>query len=297
MPTPTRSLAPAYAALILAAFSFSTNWIVGRGLSDNMPPAATSFWRWFFATLPILPFAIGPLRRDWPIIRANFRLLVVLSALGVGFFQLFAYWGLRYTLATNGALLNSGLPIFVALISALFYGERMSARVALGVGVSLIGVVTIIVRGDLDTLFALEFNRGDLLIVVAMIIWALYSIRLRERPAGLSTISFMSFSFIVGMLLTGAFFLIELALGHSGNYSPKTWAGLAWLGFVPSLVAYFCWNYGVQRLGAPRAGVFAHLIPVFAATLAMLLLDERPQVYHFVGFALVLLGIWLSARR
>lgn len=297
MPTPTRSLAPAYAALVLAAFSFGTNWIVGRGLSDNVPPFAISFWRWFFAALPLAPFAIGPMRRDWPIIRANFRLLVILSVLGVGVFQLFSYWGLRYTLATNGALLNSGVPIFVVLISALVYGERMSARIALGVGISLIGVVAIILRGDVDTLFTLGFNRGDLLILVAMVSWAFYSIRLRERPAGLSTVSFMTFSFVVGMLLTGLFFLLELALGQYGNYSPKVWAGLVWVGLVPSLVAYFCWNYGVARLGAPRAGPFAHLIPVFAAILAMIFLDERPQTYHFAGFALVLLGIWVSARR
>jgi drug/metabolite transporter (DMT)-like permease len=295
-PLTAASIAP-YAALVLSSLAFSTNWIVGRGLSTEVPPTAISFWRWFFAFVPLIPFAIGPVRREWPIIRAQWRILLILAVLGVGLFQVFAYWGLRYTTATNGALLNSAVPVIVIILGALFYSQKMSARIALGVAVSMAGVITIIVRGDPTILLSLEFNRGDLLILGAMIFWALYSIRLKERPAGLSTISFMATTFAIGVALTGVLALIEYGYGLRGRYTPNVWAGLAWIGFGPSLIAYSCWTYGVSRIGAARAGVYAHLIPVFAAILAMIFLSENPQAYHLIGFALVLAGIWLTSRK
>lgn len=287
----------AYAALAIAAWGFGSNWIVGRGLADEVPPAATAFWRWFAACLPLAPFCIAPIRRDAALIRRSWRKLVLLGILGVGFFQLFIYWGLRYTTATNGALLNSAVPMLIIVISTLAYGTRFTWSVALGVLVSAAGVVMIIVRGDASALAALQFNPGDLLILVAMVFWALYSIQLRTRPAGLHDLSFLGATFAVGLVMTGVMFAIEMALGYRGRYSPQVIAQLAWIGLVPSLLAYFCWNFGVKRIGAARAGVFAHLIPVFAAAMAIAFLGEELQAYHFLGFALVLGGIALSNRR
>jgi drug/metabolite transporter (DMT)-like permease len=276
----------AYSALVLSALSFGSNWIVGRGLAEDIPPMATSFWRWTVAFIGLLPFAIKPMLRDAAEIRRAWRIIVLLSLLGVGLFQALAYWGLQFTSATNGALLNSSVPILVVILSTLFFGAKLTWPIAIGVTVSMIGVVTIIMRGDLEVLLNLRVNVGDLMILVAMVIWALYSIGLRWRPANLHRLSFLGASFGLGVLITGVLFLIEWLLGYRGNYR----------GEFPSLVAYFCWNIGVDSIGANRAGVFAHLIPVFAAILAMIFLGERPQTYHFAGFALVLLGIWLSNR-
>jgi drug/metabolite transporter (DMT)-like permease len=296
MSAPPRSNALAYAALAFAAFSFGTNWIVGRGIAQEIPPAAITFWRWFFANALLLPFCLGRLRRDAPILRASWRVILVLALLGVGLFQLFAYGGLRFTTATNGALLNSAVPIFVVILGTLFFGHRLTPGIAIGVLLSLAGVVTIIVRGDLGVLLALGFNKGDLLVIAGMVVWAFYTIGLKWRPAGLDNLSFLGATFLIGFAFSGIAFAIEMALGFHGRYTREIWIALAALGLFPSLVAYLCWNYGVSRIGASRAGVFSHLIPVSAALMAIGFLGERLELFHFVGFALVLAGIYLTNR-
>ena len=297
-PSPSKHRrAVAYGALVLAALGFASNWIVGRGLSTEVPPVATAFWRWVAAFCGLLPFAIKPVLRDWAEIRRAWRVIALLAFLGVGLFQVLAYWGLRYTTATNGALLNSSVPMLVVILSWAFFGLKMTWPIALGVLVSSIGVVVIVIHGDLDVLVGLRVNAGDLIILVAMMIWALYSIGLKWRPKTLPAVSFLAATFAIGVMITGGLFAIELAMGIHGRYTPQTIAGLIWIGLFPSLLAYFCWNIGVDGIGASRAGVFAHLIPVFAAILAMAILGERLETYHLVGFALVLAGIWLSNRQ
>lgn len=294
---PRLHLALAYGALILSSLSFASNWIVGRGLAESVPPVATAFWRWTVACIVLAPFAIGPLRRDIGLLVRSWRIVLLLAVLGVGLFQILAYWGLRSTTATNGALLNSSIPMLVVILSVLFFGLRLTWTMAAGVLLSLAGVITIIIRGDADVLIGLRFNRGDMLILAAMMIWALYTIALRWRPANLNQVSLLAATFGIGWAITAVFYALELAFGIHGHYDRAAVAGLVWIGVFPSLVAYFCWSIGVAAVGAARAGVFSHLIPVFAALLAMGILGERLQGYHLAGFALVVVGIALSNRR
>ena len=289
-------LVRAYFALTVAAFSFATNWIVGRGLAEDVPPSAVAFWRWSFALLLLAPVAIGPLWRDRAIIAAHWRILVFLGVMGAGVFQVLVYWGLRYTTATNGALLNAALPILIAVFSAVLFRQRLAMRMVAGIGISIVGVVLLIVRGDWNTLARLDFNIGDLLVFAAIAIWAIYSIGLKWRPKALSERGFLGAIFVIGVVSTGMCAGVEWLAGYRGHYTPLNWLRLAWLGLFPSLIAYVCWNYGVARIGAARAGVFSHLIPVFAALLAITLLGERLHLYHLVGFALVLGGIVLGNR-
>lgn len=287
----------AYLALAGSSLAFASNWIVGRGLAGHVPPVATAFWRWTVACALLAPFAIGPIVRDRAVLARHWKIIALLALLGVGLFQILAYWGLRTTTATNGALLNASVPMMVVILGWAFFGERLHWRIALGVLISAIGVTVIIVRGDANVLRGLAFDRGDLLILAAMLIWALYTIALRWQPRGLHRLSVLGATFGIGWCLTALAYAGELAAGVHGRYDPATAAALVWIGVFPSLVAYFCWAYGVERVGAARAGVFAHLIPVFAAVLAILLLDERLHAYHLAGFGLVLAGIALANRR
>lgn len=287
----------AYAALVGTTLSFASNWIVGRGLADAVPPVAMAFWRWTVAFVLLAPFAIGPMWRDRAALRRAWPIVTLLAVLGVGLFQMLSYWGLRSTTAINGALLNSSVPVLVAILSALFFGLRLTPTLVAGIALSLAGVVTIIVGGDLDVLLGVRFNRGDLLILLAMVIWALYTIALRYKPADLHPLSFLGSTFAIGWAITAICYALELAAGVHGRYDAAVVGGLVWIGVFPSLVAYLCWNYGVARVGAARAGIFSYLIPVFAAVLSIVFLGERPQPFHAAGFALVIAGIALGNRR
>ena len=168
-----------YLLLTLTPFFWSCNWIVGRGLASDIPPMAMTFFRWFFAVLILAPFAWRELRRDWPIVRRNARMLLFLGVIGVGSHNALAYAGLNYTTATNGVILNSFIPVMIIALSWLFLRERLTRLQVVGVFVSLAGVLAILSQGSLAVLAAFRLNIGDLLVIVSMAIWAVYTICLR----------------------------------------------------------------------------------------------------------------------
>lgn len=293
-PAPRSShIALAYAALTLAAFSFALNWVIGRALADALSPATLTFCRWAAAATILAPFAARAVRAEWPRLVAAAPRLAVFALLGVGGYNFFAYWGMHYTTAMNGALLNALVPTFIVTLSAIFLRERLSSRGWAGVAVSFVGVAFIITRGHLETLLGLALNLGDLLIIAGVAIWAVYSIALRWRPADLSPMAFLAGTMAFGVLFTGTGAAIEQATVGYAHWSPAVLAGVVTLGLFPSVLAYIGWNYGVARIGASRAGIFSNLIPVFGAALSIVFLGETLGLHHAVGMAAVFAGIWL----
>lgn len=286
----------AYAALVASALSFSTNWVVGRALHEAVHPAALALFRWTVAIMLLAPFAARFALRDASRIAANWRRIALFAVLGLGTYNLCAYWGMRYTSATNGSILNALVPVFIVILSAMFLGERLRPRALAGVAISLAGVIAIVTGGSLAALAALDLNRGDVIILAGILVWAIYSIALRWRPAGLHPLSFLIAMMIMAIIYTGALATIEyLVLGPS-EVSPQVLAGVGILGVFPSIVAYICWNYGVTRIGASRAGVFSNLIPVFGTALSIVFLDERIAAYHLIGMLAVFFGVYLAAK-
>lgn len=285
------------AALTLAALAYASNWVIARGLIHAVPPMAMAFWRWSIALVALLALAAPHLRADWPRIREALPRLAVLGVLGTGGFQVLAYWGLQHTTATNAVLLNAAVPLFVMLLAAARLGERLSARQWFGALVSAIGVVVIVLRADPAALASLAFNSGDLFVLGAMLSWAAYTVGVRRRPAGLHPASFLAVLAAAGTAFTALFFAIELAAGARAIVSAATVSALVYLGLVPSVLAYFCWGYGVERLGPSRAGLFSHLVPLFGAALSMIFLGERLHAYHLAGAALIFAGLALASRR
>lgn len=298
-PAPAAALPawPAYAALTLSAFSFALNWVVGRALHDALSPATLAFSRWASALAILAPFAAMPAWRDRARIVAVAPRLVLFAALGIFGYNVLAYWGMHYTTAMNGALLNALVPTFILALSALFLRERLGMRAWAGVAISLAGVVIILTRGHPETLVALGFNAGDLLVLGGVLVWALYSIALRWRPGGLHPLAFLAGTMIAGVAITGAAAAIEQSadLGYA-HWSPAVIAGVLLLGLFPSVLAYICWNFGVARIGAARAGIFSNLIPVFGAALSIAFLGETLGAHHAVGMVAVGAGLWLINR-
>ena len=283
-----------YLLLTLTALFWSGNFVIGRGAQGVLPPLAMAFWRWIVAFCVLLPFALGPMLRERETIVRHWRMLIVLGVLGVGSFNTLVYIGLGSTTATNGLLLNSSIPVLIVTIGWIFFGQRVTARQGLGVAVSLCGVVSIISRGELRQLLELRLNSGDLWAFSAMVSWALYTLLLRRRPADLSAIAFLGITVLIGLLANLPFYIAELASGARASINAASLGAIAYMGVFPSVIAYLFWNRAVAEVGASRAGLFTHLMPVFGSILAYFFLDEQLRLYHFAGFALILGGIALA---
>ena len=291
----TRPVSP-YLLLTLTPFFWACNWIIGRGLSSSVPPMAMTFYRWFFAILIMAPFAWPHVRREWPIVRRNWRIMLLLGVTGVGSHNALAYIGLNYTTAMNGVILNSFIPVMVITLSWIFLRERLTRVQLVGVGVSLTGVLMILTRGSLEVLTSFKLNGGDLLLILAMAMWSIYTIGLRWRPQGLHMLTLLFVLMVIGDLAVLPLFALELAIGRHMVVSPANIAAIVTVALFSSVLAYVFWNQGVTEVGPSVAGLFVHLMPVFGVLLAWLFLDERLALFHVAGIALILSGIGITSR-
>ncbi|MBS7813411.1 DMT family transporter [Roseococcus pinisoli] len=282
--------------LIPPPLFWAGNFIVGRALRHDIPPMTLSFWRWVIALLVLLPFAWRPMRRDlhkyW---RYRWRVLSLSLAGVVGFTSL-VYLGLRSTTAANGLLLNSFIPILIVLFGALFYRQRLRAGQLLGLTLSFAGVLTIVMHGEWSRLASLSFSPGDLTVFCAMVSWAFYTLWLRGIPAEIDRVGLLGMQIMVALAVLGPLSLLEGASGQVATWSAESLGALAYLGLFPSVIAYLLYNLGVARVGAARAGLSIHLIPLFGVVLAVLFLGETVHGYQLLGMATILAGVTCAAR-
>src|SRR6516162_448781 len=286
----------AYLLLSLTSLFWSGNVVLGRFVATYIPPFMLSVIRWGGAFFILLPFAARHLARDWPLIRRHAGLLTLLALTGFSAYNTMAYYGLHFTTAINGLLLQSVAPLFVALWSFVLFRDRLSLRQGAGILLSLAGVIVIVCRGSLEILAAIGFNRGDLLFVIALLIYASYVATLRLRPL-IHPLSFLAVGMGVGAALLLPGMALEIAYGQAIVLDYLSAFSLLYLCIFPSILGYLFLNRGIELIGANRAAPFIHLVPVFGSVLAIALLAERLQFFHAVGYLLVLAGITLATRR
>jgi len=285
-----------YLLLTLAVLFWAGNFILGRAFHNDIPPIALAFWRWFGASLLISAPAWPHLRRDWGGLRRHWKATLLLAALGIAAFNALAYSGLQYTQAINAFLMQSLMPVMIVALSFLLFRERVRPLQGLGILISLAGAVTIIARGELAVLAALQFNRGDLLVAAAIVCYAGYSALLRQRPA-VHPLTFIVATFWIGTALLLPLYLWEHLTVRSLQLQPSVLLVIGYVALFPSIVSYLCYNRGVELIGANRAGLFIHLMPVFGSLMAMVFLDESFFAYHALGIALIAAGIFLATCR
>jgi drug/metabolite transporter (DMT)-like permease len=285
-----------YLLLNITALCWAGNAIVGRLAAGHIPPVTLSFLRWSIAFLIILPFAWKHLVRDWNAIRGRLGLMILISVTGIGAFNTLQYWALEYTQALNTLLLQSAGPLIVAVWSLVLLGVRLSLAQAAGVLLSLTGVLVILLHGDLTTLSSIEFNKGDIIFTVAMVIFGLYSVLTLKRPQ-IHGLSFAAFTFGCGAACLIPLLIWELSARPVMQINTANLLSLFYVAVFPSTLAYLCFNRGVQLIGANRAAPFFHVVPLFGSVMAMVFLGERPQLFHVIGFALVLTGVFVASRR
>jgi drug/metabolite transporter (DMT)-like permease len=285
-----------YLALALTSLFWSGNHIVGRAIAGHVPPYNAALFRWLLPLIFALPFVHRYLRRDWPHIVDNWKILLFAGLTGGAIFSAAQYVGLGLTTALNTSVLNSITPVAIVAVGALFFRERLSALQILGIFVSSMGVLLLISRGDFRTLTSINFNYGDLIILGNMILFAIYSCALRKLPK----LHWLTFIFVIAAI--SSCFLIPLAVwelvsGQHFEVSLRTVSALLYFGIFVSFLGYALWSNGLEKLGASRGGPFLHLIPIYSAVLAYIFLGEQLMAFHALGFALILCGVWAASGR
>jgi drug/metabolite transporter (DMT)-like permease len=291
-----RCMANPYLLLAVAALFWSGNHIVGRAIGGHVPPLAISTIRWMIPAAVLWALAHRQIRQDWPAIRAHWKIMLWLGLTGGALFTALQYVGLQYTSALNVSVLNSLVPVLIVATAALMFRDRISARQMAGIALSSLGVLVIIAHGQFETLLALGFNWGDLIILFNMIVFAIYAVYLRLRPQ-IHWLSFMFIFSVISAAGTLPFFIWETLAGNPLRLTLLTVVSIAYVSIFPSVLAFAAWNRGVELIGASRAGPFVHLVPVYTALLAGTLLGEHLAVYHIAGFGLIIAGVWLASKR
>jgi drug/metabolite transporter (DMT)-like permease len=269
--------------------------VLARGVTDMMPPVGFAFWRWAVAFLLLLPFTWRRARKDWPAVVRAWRIMVLLSLLGITCFNTLLYSAVHTTTAINGALIQCTMPAFILLLSLALFKERVSLIQTGGVAISVTGAALVVLRGDLTALLDLAPVPGDVMMLVAVVLYALYSAYLRKRPA-IDPLSFLTYTFGIGVLGLLPVYVWEMATGPLVPFTLPAIGSILYVALFPSILAYFCWNRGIELLGANRGGLFINLIPVFAAAMSIAWLGESLQGFHVLGMALIFGGMVLFNR-
>ncbi|MFN3625096.1 MAG: DMT family transporter [Hyphomicrobium sp.] len=282
--------------MLVPGLVWAGNAIVARAVAGEVPPIGLAFWRWVVAALVVAPFAAPHLRRDAPTMLKHWPMMVLLSALGISFFNSALYAAAHTTTALNIVMLQVSAPVLVVLASYLVFRDRITAAQSAGIALSLAGALTLITHGDFHVLTELRFNAGDLWMLTACAVYALYTALLRLRP-NVHALSFLLGTFVVGAALLLPFYLFETWHRQPMPVTPQAIFAILYVAVFASAVGYFAFNRTVELLGANVAGLSIYLTPVFGTILAILLLGERPQIYHLVGIGLIAAGILLATRR
>lgn len=292
-----QSLKNGYLFALAATAIWSGNFIVARGLSESIPPVSLAFLRWSVATVAILPLSLKSIIAEWKTLKQHLPFLTVVSLLGVTIFNTLIYIAGHSTTAFNLSLISITAPIFIIILSRIFFREKITVKKGIGVIVVAAGVVLLLTQGNLGSLLNISFSIGDFWVLVSTTIFSIYSILLLYKPEGLSIWAFQGSTFILGTLFLSPFYIWE-----RGNHPPvilETSAifAILYVGLFASLTAFVLWNKALSTIGASKAGLIYYTLPLFSGLLAYLILGESISQYHFYSAVLIVAGILISNAK
>ena len=285
----------AHALLAIAPLCWAANLVLAKGVVDLLPPIAFAFWRWVLAFLLLLPFAWRHARRDWATAVAGWKSISVLAMTGIAGFPSMLYAAVHTTTAINGSLIQTTMPGFIILLSMAIFGEKVSARQLVGAATCVLGAATVVLKGDLVAMSIPDFAHGDILMTLAVILYAIYSLLLGHRPS-VHPLSLMVYTFALGALGLFPLYLWELSELGGFTVCREIVLSIVFVALFPSIVAYFCWNRGIDVIGPNRGGLYICLIPVFASILAISFIGETLKTYHIAGMIMIVTGMAIFRR-
>ena len=288
----------AYLFLVLTTLFWAGNFIVGKAASlFEIPPFTLNFYRWTFAWLILAPFTLKEIVEKKKYIFENIKLIIVLGITSITIFNSIVYYSLNFTQVISGVLMISTIPVMIIIFCWLLKIEKTNIFQILGVIFSLCGVSVIITKANLSILLNLNFNKGDLWMVLAMFSWALYSALLRKKKLELSQLSLLQTIISAGLVFLLPAYLLEMALGYRANIHLPFILTLTYVVLFPGLASFILWIKGISLIGSNRAGIFLHLIPIFSTIFAIIIFKEKFMLYHLIGAILIISGIILSSKK
>ena len=288
----------AYLLLILTTLFWSGNFIVGKAASNyQIPPFSLNFYRWLFAFIILLPFTLKEILVHKKYIFYNIGFFIILGITSITIFNSIVYYSLYYTQVISGVLMISTIPVWIMVVASILNIEKTNLFQIIGVILSLTGVLFIITKADIELIKSLNFNKGDLSMVVAMFSWAIYSALLRKKTYEVSQIALLEIIIICGLVFLIPIYFIEMNFGHSITLGKPFILTLTYVVLFPGILAFLFWIKGISIIGANRAGVFLHLMPIFGALMAIVIFDEKFMFYHFLGAIFIIAGITLSNKN
>ncbi len=288
----------AYLLLILTTLFWSGNFIVGKAASlYEIPPFSLNFYRWLFAFIILFPFTYKEIIKNKKYIFKNLLFFSVLGITSITIFNSIVYYSLYYTQVISGVLMISTIPVWIMFIASILRIEKTSSYQIFGVVMSLTGVIFIITKLDLNLIKSLAFNKGDLSMVVAMLAWATYSALLKKKTYEISQPALLEIVIICGLIFLVPIYFIEMSFGNKIIISKPFVLTLTYVVIFPGLLSFLFWIKGIAIIGANRAGVFLHLMPIFGALMAMVIFNEKFMFYHVLGAIFIIAGITLSNKN
>jgi len=288
----------AYILLVLTTLFWSGNFIVGKAASTyEIPPFSLNFYRWVFAGLILLPFTLSEILKKKNYIFNNIGFFIILGITSITIFNSTVYYSLYYMQVISGVLMISTIPVWIMFISSILGIEKTNKFQILGVILSLIGVIFIITKSDLNLIKNLDFNKGDLIMASGMFSWAIYSALLKKKKYEISQITLLEVVIITGLIFLIPIYILEMNFGKQIIIDKPFVLTLAYVVIFPGLASFFFWIKGIGIIGANRAGVFLHLMPVFGSFMAIIIFDEKFMIYHFLGAIFIIAGITLSNKK
>ena len=287
----------AYIFLFLTVLFWAGNFVVGKFASQyEVPPFSLNFYRWLFAWIILAPFTVPEILKKKEYIKSNFKFFLILGITSITIFNSIVYYSLNFTQVINGVLMISTIPVMIMLFSSFLKIEKTNTFQILGVIFSLTGVILIITKANLEMLLNLDFNKGDLTMVLAMLSWALYSALLKKKKFELSQLTLLEVIITFGLIFLIPVYFIEYKMGYIIKLDKPFILILSYVVLFPGLASFFLWIKGISLIGVNRSGVFLHLMPILSAIMAMIIFDEEFMFYHMLGAIFILIGILLSNR-
>jgi len=285
----------AFILLILSSFFWSGNFFTGKlAYNNDLSPLKLSFFRWLLAFLILLPFTIRPIKRDFNIYKKNIFLMIAVSFLGVTIFNSFTYISLQSALVINSSLMTSITPVLIIGFSWLIFSTKTTSLQFSGIFISLLGVICIVLKGNISNLLNLYFIPGDIWMFIAVFSWGLYSVLLKKIDAKLNQLATLEIMIIIGLIFISPFYFLESLDNKFLPVKLIDFYMISYVAIFAGIISFFCWNKGVFLIGANRASLFLYLIPIFSSLWAILFLDENFSFYHLIGAIFIVLGIILS---
>ena len=288
----------AYIMLVCATLFWSGNFMVGKfAFLENIPPLSLVFYRWSLVWLILLPFTFKEILKHKNTILNNLPLIFFLGFTSVGLFNSFTYLSLIHTQVINATLFNTAIPAVIILLCFLFNVEKTNKFQILGLVISVLGILSIITKLDIEILLSLNFNKGDIIMIGGVITWGIYSTLLKKKKFTLPLLTLVHVICTFGLICVFPQFFYEFSQGQFIEFNTNLIYILIFLALFPSIGSYYCWAGAVSIIGANRAGIFLSLIPLFSTMMAIIYFKEQFQFFHLIGAILIILGLFLSNKE